>query len=199
MNSHDLFVNQRLLIRKILERPLGYDWTVQGLGMMRIYLDDSVRIHVWHSSLVVPNVTDVHEHPWDFESLVLAGEMRNFRYVRANDTYPESEAYYRDTLLCGTGNLAGDPAPCWLIPWFPNGSPSQHGPGDTYSQRFDEIHRSQFEDGTVTLVRRNFVNADRDHADVYWKRGAQFVSAEPREATPEEILRVAESALDQLK
>lgn len=199
MNSHDVFVNQRLLIRKILERPIGYDWTVQGLGMMRIYLSDEIRVHVWHSSLVVPNVTDVHEHPWDFESLVLAGEMRNFVYVRANDTYPESEAYYRDTLLCGTGNLTGDSAPCWLIPWFPNGRPSQYGPGDTYSQRFEKIHRSEFTDGTVTLVWRKFVNEDRDHAGVYWKRGAQFVSAEPREATREEILLVAESALDQLR
>lgn len=199
MNSHEVFMNQRLLVRKILERPIGYDWTVQGLGMMRIYLDDSVRVHVWHSSLVVPNVTDVHEHPWDFESLVLAGEMRNFVYFKSAEGQPKAQPYYRDVLLCGSGSLAGDPDPIWIEPWYPDGRCQSCSPGYAYSQRYSEIHRSEFEDGTVTLVKRKFVNEDRDHAGVYWKRGAQFVSAEPREATREEILLVAESALDQLK
>lgn len=196
MNSHDVFVNQRLLVRKILERPIGYDWTVQGLGMMRIYLSDEIRIHVWHSSLIVPGVTDVHDHPWDFESLVLAGELHNHTYFQSEEG--KGSPYYQDLLLCGTGQLANDPSPVWLEPWRPDGRPQTYIPGDTYSQRYSEIHRSEFTDGTVTLVRRKFVNEDRDHAYVYWPRGGQFGSAEPRPAKVEEIRLVASSALEQL-
>lgn len=196
MNNLDHFHIQQLLLHEILRYPYGRDWSVQGLGMMRLYLSDEVRLHIWHSSLVVPNVTDIHEHPWDFESLVLCGEVRNHRYIGAEEG--RGEAYYRDTLLCGTGNLAGDPDPVWIQPWFSDDRPSVYGPNRTYSQRFDEVHRTEFDDGTVTLVWRKFVNEDRDHASVYWKRGEQFVSAEPRPATVGEIILVCGSAIEQL-
>lgn len=185
MNNVDHFQNEQLLLHAILMCPEDHSWTVQGLGMLRLYLSDAVRIHIWHSSLVVPEVTSVHEHPWDFESLVLCGELRNHKYIPAKEG--EGTPYYRDMLLCGTGNLADDPQPVWLQPWYSDNRPAVHKPMSEYSQRYDEIHETFFEDGTVTLVRRRFVNEDRDHAYVYWERGAQFVSAEPRAARIDEI------------
>lgn len=42
------FDHLQLAVRNILEKPLAFDWSVQGLGMMRVYLDSSkrTRLHI---------------------------------------------------------------------------------------------------------------------------------------------------------
>lgn len=197
MHSGLMFENQQLFAKALLEQAEhGHmDCSVQGLGMMRIYLSEGVRLHVWHHDLEVFGVTKIHEHPWDFESLVICGELENYRYLKSDEKVKDTECYVQDMLLCGTGNLAHREHLCWLGSYHPSGKPNTYVPGGTYSQRYDEIHRTDFVDGTVTLIRRNFVNDDRDHAYVYWPDNRRFVSAEPRSATPQEILRVTGAAL----
>lgn len=185
--------NTKLLVKAILERPEAYTWTVQGLGMMRMYLSDEVRLHVWDTSLIIPGVTKIHDHPWGFTSVVVAGMIQNqIYYEAAPDSRFPTEPFYKARLLCGAGASIETPVPQALM----TGGTRTYTEGESYGQPRSEIHASVPADGSVTLITRHF-GEDRDHANVFWHRGAEFVSAEPRGATDEEIGRVTKNALRQ--
>lgn len=183
----------RLFVKKILEKPLDHEWTVQGLGMYRMYLSDEVRLHIWLPEARTPNVSDIHNHPWGFGSTVIVGAMHNHRYWRFHhwrnlpedaDTFVANES----KIECGSGGgLIGEPSQVRL--WR---RPIEHYPeGKTYYQDADEIHSSHPEPATVTLCVRTF-GTDPDHAHVYWPAGESWVSAEPRPATNGEVWRMAD-------
>ena len=157
--------------------------------MLRLYLDYGCRLHIWHSSLRVPHVTEVHAHPWDFTSTVIAGQLINRRYCL--DEY--GKTYLRHLLKCGEGGgLVGQVEPCKLKECFPE----VYAEGQSYSQMNHEIHRTEARNGTVTICQRRF-RSDADHANVYVMQApdVEFVSAEPRPATLEEVRFVTENAL----
>ena len=191
------------LVKNILKTPLGLKWSVQGLGMLRTYLDDKqrYRLHIWDSSLRVPNVSPIHDHPWHLDSLIVSGVLHQYRYsigdkihpyvLRYRDSYPV-ENFQMSVIKCGEGAYAkSDPVTVQAL---------QHGkdtyyPGENYSQRKDEVHESMAEDGTVTIVDRTFTQ-DRESARVFWRGEGGWVDAAPRRATDEEIIRVTQKALE---
>lgn len=177
------------LVKKILEKPHGYEWSVQGLGMMRLYLSKEVRLHIWDETLRVPDVSDMHTHPWDFLSLVVCGEITNIRYTPSS-AVTDCE-FRRQEIFCGVGGgLVGEPVNVYL-----NRSQPEHlGENETYHQVANEIHVSESLRGSITIIERHFGH-DEDHAYVYWDAG-EWVSAEPREATSEEIEVVTRYSLD---
>ncbi len=56
------------------------------------------------------------------------------------------------------------------------------------------IHDTGYGDGTVSLVTRTFLE-DTEHAQVYIPAGQSWVSAEPRNATDDEVERITALAL----
>lgn len=184
----------RLCVENILRHPKEFKWSVQGLGMMRLYLSDAVRLHIWDSCLRVPGASPLHNHPWDLDSLVIAGKYRQHRYrvVEAKDCYGNpNEEFNMSTIQCGEQACTmTDPEKVFL----------QEDPleiyieGQKYHQDKNEIHVSCPEDGTVTIVSRTF-HEDRDHALVLWRGRGGWVDAKPRPATPEEIAEVTQRAL----
>lgn len=180
----------RLLVRDLLERPLGREWTLQGLGMLRTYLSKEVRLHIWDKRYAVPGVSELHTHPWDFSSLVVAGVVRNVRHLSYSGP-TIGLPYIRQALRCGAGGgLQGVPEPVFLAAR----DVEYYDAGTSYRQTAGEIHRSVPEDGTVTLVQREFYE-DKDAAHVFWPDGQVWVSAEPRPATDEEVLAITGNAL----
>lgn len=182
----------KLLVKKILDNATGYSWSIQGLGMLRLYLSDELRLHIWDSRYRVPNVSSIHDHPWSFTSEVVVGRIVNKRYLKTNAPFLSSETYRSVAIRCGVGGgvlhvedsvqLEGP----YLMEIFP---------GARYSQTPEEIHDTEALDGTVTLVERKF-GTDRDTAHVFfWKHG-YWVSAEPREATCDEVRDITQQALD---
>lgn len=163
---------------------------------MRLYLTQEMRLHIWHSSLMTPDVTLVHDHPWHFHSLVITGRVKNERYFPSssrpgdkwepgNEYLGGPELYVRQQLFCGPGGcINGEPEDIILHKGLK--ASETCFPGDCYSQSKDQIHYTTAEDCTVTLVERKF-QGDRDNANIYRKGGLPFVSAEPRPATPEEV------------
>lgn len=104
----------RPLVRSVLENWANHRWSLQGFGMLRAYLSDrKLRLHVWNSKFAVPDVTTIHDHPWNFESLVVAGKITNTRYR----TYPCLTAeedierqklrspFVKARIVCGTGGV----------------------------------------------------------------------------------------------
>lgn len=183
----------RLLVENILKTPLDFKWQVQGLGMMRVYLDGDKthRMHIWDSALRVPGVSALHNHPWDLTSLVVAGVYRQYRYTEPAPKQ-QGEEYNKVTIKCGEGAFCKTEAE--KVQLFQSYIES-YKPNDTYGQLANEIHWSCPEDGTVTIVKRS-PKADPDHAAVYWRGKGPWVSAEPREATKEEVVTVTKRALE---
>lgn len=181
------------LVKAILQSPYGLKWSVQGLGMMRTYLSPELRLHIWDSSLKVPNVSPIHDHPWHFKSTVVAGRLRNqtFRLIAPPREYGYEELQM-STILCGENACTvSDPEKVWARRM----QEEIYYEGMDYSQFRDEIHESLPDDGTVTLVRRTFIG-DRDHARVFWRGDGPWVDAKPRQATGEEVSRVTQGALN---
>ena len=176
------------LVRKVLENAEHFEWTLQGFGMLRTYLSDEIRLHVWDSRYATENVSLLHDHPWDFASLIVAGELRQHRYVVA----AEGETFQFSTIQCGPGGcMKAEPQPVVL-----RRLPEEHyTAGAVYLQRAAEIHESRPADGTVTLISRAF-KKDTEHARVFWREGEHWVSAEPRPATADEVRAITRYALD---
>lgn len=186
---------EKLLVKHALKHPENFKWQVQGLGMLRTYLRDDWRLHIWDKSVRTPNVSPLHEHPWDLHSTIVAGTLYNTRYFPVTE-YPGPLSlpvmkYNGAVIKCGEGA-------CTLTdvqPFYLAEKPYEtYFEGDSYYQSKDEIHKTDAEDGTVTLVYRTFY-PEREKARVYWRTG-EFVSAEPRRATEEEIKRITKTALD---
>jgi hypothetical protein len=202
----------RQLIHELLTRPFQYEWTngsvhatrewsVQGFGMLRTYLDPAkrYRLNVWHSRFKMPHVSTIHDHPWHFTSWIIAGRFLNQRHTiktvhYAAGRYRVSAAppnFHCQRIKTGPGGgPAGEVSDVFLLPL----QPELYDAGDTYHQRADEVHASHYEDGTVTLNDRTRLE-DGEHARVFWPYGTKWVDAQPRAATELEVWQATRAAL----
>src|SRR5665213_1159709 len=78
MNGNSL---DKVLVRNLLEHPGDFSWRYQDLGLLALRLDDrrEYRLHVWAPERRVGGPV-IHDHPYDFVSRVVVGEMTNARY-----------------------------------------------------------------------------------------------------------------------
>lgn len=193
-----------LVVRQILTHPEGQPWTLQGFGMLRCdVMGREYRLHVWDNRYRTQHVSTIHDHPWDLESLVLAGQIRNVilaeraahHELRAN---PHLGTHYGNVIEPGPAG-AGEVSPPELHR-LRTASDDTYGPGEGYAQPGKALHDSIARTGTVTLVRRTNrqtegINGDR--ARVFWPKGdgQTWVDATPREATPEIVRDICTVAL----
>lgn len=183
-------LHTRLLVENILRHPGEYAWSVQGLGMMRLYLSEAVRLHVWDSALKVPGVSAIHSHPWDLSSTVIAGRYKQHRFTAVKQ-YQTGDRFNMALIKCGEGaHTVDEPATVDLV----ESALETYTEGGFYLQAKDEVHLSCPDDGTVTIVTRTF-HEDRDHAKVFWRGKGGWVDARPRPATPEEVAEITGRAL----
>lgn len=177
---------ERTLVRNLLEHAAAYPWRMQDIGVLGLWLDDrrEYRLHVWNPDGAAGD-PPVHDHPVDFTSTVIAGELVNTRYVEdpqgreyVRERYPPSDEGARRS---DTVRLTGTPETLRC--------------GDRYRQRAEELHDSRQVQGAVTLVR--FEGAVGDCAELTTCRppGTPWVSGRARPATPAEVARITSSAL----
>lgn len=199
----------RLLVETVLKSPYDLKWSVQGLGMIRTYLSDAVRLHLWISDFKIPGVSPIHDHPWHLYSQVITGVYRQRRYkildkdffgqpitedsatFRAGRNAGLIELFNTATIKCGEDAFkTEDPKKVWVE----RGLEEEYRAGSNYMQYKDEIHESFPLDGTVTIVTRTFT-PDREHARIFWRGTGDWVDAAPRTATPDEIKLATQKAL----
>lgn len=179
----------------VLFNPLKFEWSTQGLGMLRTYVGANKRLHIWHHIIRDVSASPVHNHPWDLESLILWGKLTQFRYIEKDPTDTSFPRWNKQTLHCGEGGgLLGDPVQIRL-----ERQPVEYySRGESYSQRAAEIHYSLPDNNTVTLITRHMpAGSNPDQASVYWKSGKEWGSAAPRPATRAEILYITRSVLNE--
>jgi hypothetical protein len=190
----------RQMVRNILEHPDEHEWTMQGLGMLRTYVNKELRMHVWHNNYatVTPETGSAHHtHPWDFSAYIVTGQMDNvrFRAPLDQDSILDIEEYDRVLIQCGpTGCIDGKPERVLLTRM----QPERYTPGDSYMQLKDEVHFSKPLDGTVTLIHRKFY-PDTERAYVLGPVGKVYINAGARPATPIEVHAITTAALLRMK
>ncbi len=173
---------------EILTNPLEREWSVQGLGMMRTYLNTEQRLHIWHKALQTPDASVVHDHPWNFTSKVLLGVVNQYRYTR-DDAF--GTPWQEQLIMCGEGGgVDGKPSNVNLR----KREKERYWEGCTYRQEAHEIHASFPTDNTVTVITREY-KEDLDHARVFFPLSMEFVSAEPRPASRAEVLYITREVL----
>jgi len=190
----------RPLALSVLQNWLSYRWSLQGFGMLRAYITKELRIHVWDSRFAVKDVSTIHDHPWHFESCVIAGRLVNTRYrvePRVSGASWDRAQFIKERIVCGPGggleknlDMTVNGERVWLTPL----EPEHYEAGDTYRQQADEVHHTWCEDGTVTIVHREFLK-DTEHANVFYKADSKWISAEPRDARPDEVSAIIDHAL----
>lgn len=179
-----------------------HEWSLQGFGMLRMYLSDDrkYRLHLWSPDHRIPNIwesfSDVHTHPWDFTSKVVFGNLVNMRY---SFTVSFAGNYSRRLMVPGEGAHFKDaPVPGWLN----ERKVDLLSMGMQYSQSFDEIHRSMPFPGTVTIIERERGNREdlaytfyRNDIPIPLGKDNAWVNAAPRKATEDEIDQIIDLVL----
>lgn len=189
--KHLRFHARALVLERLVDRH-KYEWSLQGFGMLRTYFSKEVRMHIWNDQYRVPNVSDMHTHPWGFTSHIVKGNLVNMLFTRVEGVVVPN--FVEGRIVCGTGGgldkakMEGTPIRGVALAYAQSVEHRHiYVSGETYSQDADEIHRTVAARGTVTLVERRFVKEDQDRALVFWPIGQEWVPAEPRPATTEEI------------
>ena len=182
----------KAMAKKLIENSCDSDWTVQGFGMMRYYISERFRLHIWNPALRVDGVSDIHTHPWKFRSYVLSGYIVNYVYSEVDPLLVGASPHNKQRIKCGEGGgLVDEPERVALslnsveaIRW-----------GEFYDMDDpDKIHYTRYSPGAVTIIDRTF-ETDKDHAYVYWPCNESWVSAEPRPATSTEVHNTLKLAL----
>lgn len=182
----------QIAVLGILDRADGYEWSVQGMGMLRLYIQKVGRLHIWDSRLRYPGVSMIHNHSWDLRSTIVSGTLLNTRY----EIFPAGPpTHFRRRLLTGYHcEFVASREQLCLIEAGPR---ERYYPGDCYHQRADVVHMTDAVDGCVTLMERR---EDVDgHADVFWKIGEEWGNARPRPATLDEVHMVTNHARQMLE
>lgn len=180
----------RDLVEFILSNSHSFKWSIQGFGMLRLYLPGDARLNVWDSRYRVNNVSLMHNHPWNFDSVVVSGCLRNIRYRLKSG----STMYHTGRIQPGPGGGLLEQLPDTPLIAL---SAEKYEAGSVYRQEADEIHVSDPEDGTITINYRERVQPDQ--ALVFWPTGEEWVSAEPRPAVSDEVESITSLALRKLQ
>lgn len=182
----------RFTVLALLDDPRG--WTLQGFGMLRKYLTPDVRLHVWSRDHVAAGVTTIHDHPWSFTSIVVAGEIIDRSY-RINSSTPPT--HHKIKITCGEGGgVRSDALPDVSLMAYPD---RRFLTGDSYHHHYEDLHETFAQHGTVTIVSRRRGRDDSSEATVCVPFGSAFGSAEPRAATPAEVEYITQNAKARIK
>ena len=180
------------IVKQVMENPFNYEWELQGFGMLRTYIDKDTRLQIWLKDFIVPGVTDIHTHPWDFESFIYQGQISNFifkEYALHDQVSGEWFQSDRCLILTGVTAFVKEKTPIILKPL----DKVEYSRGDIYFHGKDVPHRINFVDGTITILTKSNIHED-SLAYSYVQNGGEWVSAAPRIATKEEIIPFIDAA-----
>jgi hypothetical protein len=175
----------KALVFTMLRHAEDFPWRMQDIGLMALRLDDQreYRLHVWDPGESVGD-PPIHDHPYDFTSTIIVGEMTNSRYEEdpAGDEYvrfryspPAEDQRRSDTVRLSA-------------------AATTFTEGGQYRQLARELHASWQQPGTVTAIRCSWVEAPE--LTVCLRDEGSWRSGQARDATREEIKTVAAKALE---
>ena len=176
----------KALVRTILAHAEAFPWRMQDVGLLGLWLDDrrQHRLHLWAPEDMAGDPPN-HDHPFDFTSTVVVGELVNTRYLE----HASGTEYVRERYVVGNE----DDRRVDTIRL--EGAATVLGEGESYGQLADELHDSRQAPGTVTLIR--FASKDVSGAELTLchRPDVPWTSGQAREARPDEVKRITAAAL----
>ena len=172
------------LVRTILEGALAYPWKIQELGLLSLRLDENREhaLHVWAPQRFV-GTPPIHDHPYDFTSQVIVGELTNTRYGED----PSGAEYLRERYALADESVRrADHVRL-------EGETDVIVEGDEYTQLAGVLHDSWQLTGTVTVLRRRFQPVDE--LTVCRPEGSPWITGAARLASSAEIAAITAVAL----
>jgi hypothetical protein len=138
----------RALVRTMLQHAEDFPFTMQEIGLMGLRLDDrrEHRLHIWDPTNC-DGEPPIHDHPYDFTSTIIAGELTNVRHVED----PAGDEYVRFHYSIGAEEAR------WSDSVHLSSEGTTFTAGDEYGQRAPDLHASWQEPGTVTAIRCDWV------------------------------------------
>ena len=175
----------KALVLTILRHAEDFPWRMQEVGLLGLRLDDQrqYRLHVWDPTYRTGE-PPVHDHPYDFTSEVIVGEMTNTRY----EVDPTGDRYIRYRYPPTAEDLRRRDTVTLTA------SPTTFREGGRYGQLAHELHDSSQLPGTVTVTRCSRV--DVTDLTVCLRDGSSWRSGRARDATRDEVKSVVARALE---
>jgi hypothetical protein len=173
-------------VRNILDNAGEHPWRVQDIGVLGLWLDDdrSCRLNVWDPDGAIGD-PPIHDHPFDFTSTVVVGELLNTRYVED----PDGSEYMRERYSPDDeSDRRADTVR--LI-----GATETLRAGARYRQVAHELHDSRQVAGTVTVLHLERFVDEPFQLTLCRRRGTPWVTGRSREATPDQVARITRAAL----
>lgn len=177
---------EQTLVRNLLEHAADYPWRIQDIGVLGLWLDEarSYRLHVWHRESAVAE-PPIHDHPFDFTSSVIVGELVNTRYVED----PNGPEYVRERYVPGHEDDRRVDAVRLL------GTSETLRAGARYRQVAHELHNSQQVPGTVTVLHFEHMSDDLPEVSACRRPGTPWVTGQARTPSSDEVKRITATAL----
>lgn len=144
-----------------------------GLGFIQIKLDAQWRLHVWVPEWpTIPGAeTELHDHRYAFESIVLCGALHHELYAAGPvHATPEPGDLEKLDVSCQPGQTH-DPVPLGYVRPMAVGEFAVEA-GSLYRLGMEAFHRSTPQGPTITLVKRGAIQ--KDLATVLRPIGAAF-------------------------
>jgi hypothetical protein len=175
----------KALVLTLLQHAEDFPWRMQDIGLMGLRLDDrrEYRLHVWDPSHYAEE-PPIHDHPYDFTSTIIAGELTNTRY----EEDPTGDEYMR--FLYPPGSEAERHSDTVRL----SSTATAFTEGNHYLQLAHELHGSSQKPGTVTAIRCSWV--DVPTLTVCIRDEASWRSGQGRDATRDEIKSFTAKALE---
>ena len=177
----------KVFVRNILEHALDYPWRYQDIGLLVLRLDEHREhaLHVWAPDRCI-GTPPIHDHPYDFVSRIIVGELTNARYLEdpsglkySRERYAPSNEESRTTdyvqLSCDVETFKE---------------------GDEYAQMADELHDSHQLPGTVTIIQRAPFREGSELTVCRLDEKAAWVSGASRPPTAPEVSDITNQALN---
>lgn len=188
-----VIIELRAMAKQILQRAHFFEWSLQGLGMLRLHLSSNVRLHVWDLRHRFPGASPIHDHlQWGLHSTILSGHLKNRLFQEEPEVGSHAAPYLYQTMRAGYGCKALHEPRRIFLKAIQEG---YYSVGEHYSQRPSQIHETLPDNGTVTIMRKTPAG-DTESARVFWPMGEVWGSAEPRQATPIEVAEITQYALE---
>jgi hypothetical protein len=175
----------KALVLAILQHAEDFPWRMQDIGLLGLRLDDQRehRLHLWDPTFSVWE-PPIHDHPYDFTSQIIVGELTNARY----EEDPSGDEYTRFRYSRVAEHLRRSDKVRL------SGAATTFNEGGQYRQLAHELHTSCQLPGTVTAIRCSWVEVS--DLTVCLGDGDPWPSGQAREATRNEIKTFAAKALD---
>jgi hypothetical protein len=175
----------KALVLTLLQHAEDFPWRMQDIGLMSLRIDDrrEYRLHVWDPSNCVGE-PPIHDHPYDFTSTIIAGEMTNTRY----EEDPAGNEYVR--YLYSPGAEEERQSDTVKL----SSTATTFTEGNHYLQLAHELHASRQQPGTVTAIRCTWVDAPM--LTVCLRNEDSWPSGLARDATRTEVKDFTAKALE---